>query len=452
MINISKIYVVCIYLSILVLPMNSLGIPYVENIIKGVSKEAAFYPLFIGVVIWSLSKLVSNKNVVIPKNIIFKGLLCFITMVIISSIVNIISIYENDSFTKIVPLILSLFVYILIVIYIYNSLQIYDLQHILNQVHKMIIFSFILAGTYSLLELGRYLGIGGADEVRITVDSFLRAGTTNPNELRIHSLCLEPSFFAVYASFVYPWLFTGAIFYKKTILFCLLDIYFILLVFLSGSRTIYITFLIETLLLSIFYKSYIIKNKKIIILSIFIVIIGVSIFFEEIYSNVGMNINIFDIYNSFIILGDNSSTARYATQVAGFYMFLDNPFFGVGLGQYSYNMRQYMPDWGYDSTEIANSFFEGKGIIHGLFARILGEIGVIGFIVWCFIWMTLVFKLYKYSRYCEKNLKLRVKNIIISFLGIMFYGFLHDSFAIFSLWIMLGISLVILNRNILNKE
>ena len=81
-----------------------------------------------------------------------------------------------------------------------------------------------------------------------------------------------------------------------------------------------------------------------------------------------------------------SNITRAGLQYAAFSMFLSNPLIGVGLGQFQFNVVDYLPAWSYLSVEIqavAQSgnpkYFMGTFNTH---LRVLAESGIIGGILW----------------------------------------------------------------------
>jgi hypothetical protein len=85
---------------------------------------------------------------------------------------------------------------------------------------------------------------------------------------------------------------------------------------------------------------------------------------------------------------DISTTSRLAllsTQVA---IFLHNPFFGVGLGQFGFHAESLLPAWAWDSYEILN-WFETLGELppsFNVFGRLGAELGLVGLAIWYGTW------------------------------------------------------------------
>jgi hypothetical protein len=70
-------------------------------------------------------------------------------------------------------------------------------------------------------------------------------------------------------------------------------------------------------------------------------------------------------------------------------LWLQNPIFGLGLGQYGFHYRGAVPSWGMESWEVARYFQQGHFDLLGglppsfsIFSRLGAELGLIGFLAW----------------------------------------------------------------------
>jgi O-antigen ligase len=85
---------------------------------------------------------------------------------------------------------------------------------------------------------------------------------------------------------------------------------------------------------------------------------------------------------------DISTTSRLAllsTQIA---IFLHNPLFGVGLGQFGFHAEALLPAWAWDSYEILN-WFEKLGELppsFNVYGRLGAELGLVGLAIWYGCW------------------------------------------------------------------
>lgn len=153
-----------------------------------------------------------------------------------------------------------------------------------------------------------------------------------------------------------------------------------------------------------------------------------------------------------------SNLSRYASNVTAFLIFLNNPLFGSGLGQYAFNAADMLPDWAWQSYEIQNWFTERDSTwppVYSLPLRIAAELGVAGLLVWYGFILSLtnkVIRIYSKSRGVESN-DITNKTAVALFIGltyVMLSGVSYDSFRNFGVWIIIGLAarFVRFNRSI----
>jgi hypothetical protein len=85
---------------------------------------------------------------------------------------------------------------------------------------------------------------------------------------------------------------------------------------------------------------------------------------------------------------DISTTSRLALLSTQVTIFLQSPFFGVGLGQFGFHAEPLLPAWAWDSYEILN-WFEKLGELppsFNVFGRLGAELGLGGLAIWCGFW------------------------------------------------------------------
>jgi O-antigen ligase len=85
---------------------------------------------------------------------------------------------------------------------------------------------------------------------------------------------------------------------------------------------------------------------------------------------------------------DVSTTSRLALLGAQVAMFVHNPFFGVGLGQFGFHAVPLLPAWAWDSYEIVD-WFEKLGELppsFNVFGRLGAELGLVGLAIWYGCW------------------------------------------------------------------
>ena len=156
-----------------------------------------------------------------------------------------------------------------------------------------------------------------------------------------------------------------------------------------------------------------------------------------------VEIDVLDILLSFINSSNNShdlsNITRIGSQWAGWYMFLDNSFFGVGYGQYPFYYADYVPSWAWISYEVQNCSLNIPGSMmtpsHGIYTRLLAEAGLMGFLAWLFILFCMLWGICKSDVDADKKICYS-----ISIVALILFGFNADGFRVFYYWIFLGIA------------
>jgi len=134
-------------------------------------------------------------------------------------------------------------------------------------------------------------------------------------------------------------------------------------------------------------------------------------------------------------------------QTAAVKIGLDNPVFGVGLGQFGFNFPKYLPEWALDSYEIKlyldpkDKFFPPS---HGLFPRLIAETGFIGFFIYISMWILFLIEVLKNYK---NTFKLFNLVILLSTLSFSLLGFNSDSFRFLGYWFILSLGWYILDYN-----
>lgn len=84
-----------------------------------------------------------------------------------------------------------------------------------------------------------------------------------------------------------------------------------------------------------------------------------------------------------------SNISRSVGMLTGGRIWADNPLLGVGLGQYGFHFRGWVPSWGLGSYEISRYFRDDqRDLLAGLppsfsmFTRVGAELGLLGFLAW----------------------------------------------------------------------
>lgn len=440
---------------IILMPFND--VPIKNSIFGELSSEGAFYPLLILIILYFF-KMARTGKIHILKNTAFNVMMIYLLWILISGAFNYGDIVSN--FTKgrtgTEKYLLQLFVYIFCLIaanIVYltvknNNISLYDIR-------KYILFSFIIAGAYSIFEILKLNNMVFANSIINKLDSFIRSkDITQPiyseGYGRLRSVSGESSWYSMYAAFIFPWLFSYLFEKKHKILSSIMFFYFLIMIYYTKSRTGYFIITIEFILILIFVFRT--KSKKkianaLVILMIFCTIFGVVFQFNDVGNK---TIGVFNsIFNSSNSDSYYSNLARFNSQKAAIKMGISSPIFGIGFGQYGFYMPQYI-----DSTalslsnelEIWASSDEDTpwAPVHALYPRIIGETGFIGLFIWLYFCIYTLLKI-------NELLKIQRNSItfvlIISFIGVLLAFFNIDSFRFFPFWVLTGIIFTQFNSN-----
>jgi hypothetical protein len=132
---------------------------------------------------------------------------------------------------------------------------------------------------------------------------------------------------------------------------------------------------------------------------------------------------------------------RVVYWAAGWAIFNDHPFLGVGVGNAGYYFPQYMPAFGYGLTEVDTLFNYNTYLPNtkSMWSRLLAETGVVGFaffVAWLFVLWQTGRGLQKSSNPLLRTAGMAGSLAIVAFL---IEGFSIDSFALPYLWFSMGL-------------
>lgn len=442
---------------LVLLPFDSL--PYFRSIFREIGAMAPFYPFSLGMLVFGFCYLLSpgrNSDFSLRRAYTFWILIAFLVWTALSVLVNW-DVIQSSVFkgrtggTKAALQGVLLLYCSAIAIYAYSAVVLWKMEW--EKIEMFVLFSFLVPVMFSVVEVLYLYGVTTGDFMRtlrgyfsVDIRLFERARTVSA----------EPSFFAVYVSFLYPWLLSWTIRARGRValLSHLVLAYFIFLLVLTLSRTAYITVLMESLVF-ISLAAFLLAEKRRVIL----VAVSIAAFFLifnllapklEVYNNQTVVVRpvstmlsgAFDRTNP---VTGQSTRIRLGAQIANFKIASSSPFWGVGLGQSGFHMYKYIPAW-VDSwyCEVKNWKDNTPGTdwasAHGLFARIAAESGFMGLIIWICLWGGLAVSLLLKTFKAKGPDVLVGATLLTSLCGVAIYGVQLDSFRFFESWILLGLS------------
>jgi hypothetical protein len=146
-----------------------------------------------------------------------------------------------------------------------------------------------------------------------------------------------------------------------------------------------------------------------------------------------------------VATGSNSNISRFGTAVIMLDLFRDNPFFGVGMGQYGFYVAKYVPYWAYTYEfrawlgDLRASFFPSFAV----FARLGGELGLVGLVTWvCFLAVLLyrVFRNLRVAYFQNGQFPYFGVAVAANFFSLGLTGMGMASFRVFWLWTLIGLA------------
>lgn len=149
---------------------------------------------------------------------------------------------------------------------------------------------------------------------------------------------------------------------------------------------------------------------------------------------------------------------RLAYSWAGWSIFEQHPWTGVGLGAVGLYLIQALPEWSHiNIPDIAQLLSPDNQIypnVKNLYIRILSETGILGF--WAFIsfYILLLGKILRLLRSKRKELAFLATASLLAWLSIVMLGFTQDSLAMPTIWLPLGmlIGLTASNSNAFARQ
>lgn len=428
------------------------------SFLGGLGQELAFYPFAIGLAIWLAGIILCREKVYIPRDHSFYAFVFLLVWFFITGIVNFPNMLESvfkgtEGTTRFIVQYGTMVFYFLSALYIYNIFckLAFSKEKVLLLFENAIMLSAYIMGVYSLFEVTSFLGMDYCREIVNSIDNLFRIDEVQGDifsYFRIRSLTMEASTFGMYCGVIMPWLvwraFDNTVSPTKRAFNLLFLVYYIVLIIFSLSRTAYFIVLIELLVFCIVYRRNLMRNfitmgAKV---GVFLIVVLATLMWA-ISSATIVEIDVLDILLSFINSSNNShdlsNITRIGSQWAGWYMFLDNSFFGVGYGQYPFYYADYVPSWAWISYEVQNCSLNIPGSMmtpsHGIYTRLLAEAGLMGFLAWLFILFCMLWGICKSDVDADKKICYS-----ISIVALILFGFNADGFRVFYYWIFLGIA------------
>lgn len=294
-----------------------------------------------------------------------------------------------------------------------------------------------------IIEIGSWW-IPSMDAVYEILSDFFRGGAVYYHTMgRLQGVSGEPSFLALYMGFVLIWvlyLFISARSLLGRVLGFLLFIMSITFFIMTFARTAYV--LLFGMISLWIFMPLILKGRTSENMQSFSLLWSGAFFVAFcLLLLLGRN----ETVAEFVVRGDSvSNLSRYASNYTAFGLFLDNPIFGIGLGQYAFQAQNELPSWAWKSYEIVNWFTNPDKGWPGVFstpARISSELGVVGVVSWYLPIIHLFRRLLCVTRIERVRIGGRPSlgaALLLGMVYVLLYGIAQEGFRQLGAWIVLG--------------
>jgi O-antigen ligase len=145
-----------------------------------------------------------------------------------------------------------------------------------------------------------------------------------------------------------------------------------------------------------------------------------------------------------LAVGDVSTTSRLALFGAQASIFVNNPVFGVGFGQFGFHAYPVLPSWAWDSYEVVNWFemFDDLPPTFNVAGRLGAELGAPGLVIWYGFWIMAVIRIAQAAARLPRGSSLNFLNVALlgSIFSVVLGGMSNDPFRRPETWILVAIT------------
>lgn len=455
-------YTLLFFLGIFFIPFNSYeGIFFLGEY----KRDGAIVFFLFSFFLFFIDVFFKNKISLPFKSVFFQVLLLFVIILLISIVINIKTVSLNymkgtSGFNRFIRQSISLLLALILFIVSYNILKKTTIEKAFFLIRRTFLYSLVTVTIYAMLEiLIVVFDISFFKGVFSLFDYFPFTETSLDFVFRrISSVAYEPPFLAIYLITIAGWMFSY-IFTSKGLKKYLPAFTIFLLTFFSGSRTalvviafqflifIGISFSLNQRIRNIVRKFLILTTSLLIILFLFN---GKKVT-ESIQTKVA-SLNFIENLKSNI-----SNKSRFGIQYTSLLVFIENPVFGVGFGQQGYHARGKYPIWATSNNYEFELFYlnnNEKSFPPGfnLYTRLLAETGIIGFLMFLLLIVTVYYQCLKMIKRSRNLKKIIPIVLLISFIGFSINWLQFDSFRIFGFWICLALLILLIEQKPIENE
>jgi hypothetical protein len=247
-ISLRQIYIFLFLVGVFFIPFNSYqGISFLGEY----RKDGAIIFFLLSFVLFFIDASFKMKIKIPRNNILFQALLLFVFWLIISTLLNINTVFSNymkqtSGLTRFSRQLLALSIALVLFITTYNVFNKFSKKESFYLLRRVFLYSFIFVSLYSFFEiLIVVFNVSYLKNIFSVFDYFPFTETSlDLIYHRISSVSYEPPFLAIYLITIAGWMFSYILTSKKNIKYLPTLIVFIL-TFFSGSRTALIVVLFQ---------------------------------------------------------------------------------------------------------------------------------------------------------------------------------------------------------------
>jgi hypothetical protein len=292
----------------------------------------------------------------------------------------------------------------------------------------------------------------GAEQSAVLPDGSLNLKLLEGWDKRLRSVSFEPPSFGNFNGLVWPWLACGALMTRgvRRMLHTALLAALTVVILIAGARTGSLLLAADVGTLAALWLVFLPHRGRPIAPLVIAGAVGLigALFAGGIYY-----VHSVPALEEAVVKGHSiSDLSRLAWQVAAFKMFFAHPIFGVGLGQFAFSANEFMPDWGFLSSEIRLSLLLPDAPwpnTYSLDARTAAEMGIVGLMAWLGIWTTAILGVRKagltFAR-AEGRVPWPCYAIVMSIVAVLVSGFTTDTYRTPMIWITLGAAAYMIER------
>lgn len=456
MINLKNIYTYLFFIGLFFIPFNEFeGLSFLGEY----KNEAATYFFLTGFVLAVIDSFYKKKINFPYKHPLIILLSLFLFWTFLSTLFNLPSVLDNyfkhtsginRYIRQTISLLISAFCFTFL---FWSVIKNYSVIEIVLKIRKVLLYSFIFVAIYGFIEIAIvHFGMHFLKPVLYSFDYFPFVNThiSVGGRIGISSVSYEIPALGNYLIFVAPWMFSYILTERNVLRFAPTLVVLILMLF-SDARAAFVVISLQLVCfigLLLFDQRY--RKQTIFSLKLVSVLLGVFLILnsEKIYKSASEKIDKLNFSKN--LTNNVSNQSRLGIQYASLQVFKENPILGVGFGQGTYHMVHHYPYWAtVNNWEFRVMYKNQKDTsfppAYNIYTRLLAEIGLVGFLLFCSLVSLTVYYSVQYWKFAPNTHKYIGIILLVSFIGFAVNWFQSDFFKHYGFWLALVVLIKALN-------